>query len=362
MEALQQKNDISTLNLNIVKQSGDGAFIVFLQAMQSSLLFVNLTSVTIGDVQFLLLQNEYEAYLVKIDDASSPEYARFFANVKFFIDCERDLPTLMYNIPIEQVNIHDFKIAKSTISPVQTEYSSPFFKISPVYDIIDINFSYIKSLLIKGFEVAHLWKVVKKKLHDDGKFEVYQSILCEKFKKVSLYTSGNFAEISDIYNTFSPTSKSTFMQVYDMLKDVANKQRLPITSVATLSAIEALCLKTPQSFDDIANVSGFNKKIVHNAVIRKLMGILSQHATSIKRNRPMEMAIDTLLTIQSMQYSIDKNLIASKHEIIACLNGNLNVDFLKGWKKSVFGECVLKFIQGELSIQANDMQLFIVTK
>jgi hypothetical protein len=74
------------------------------------------------------------------------------------------------------------------------------------------------------------------------------------------------------------------------------------------------------------------------------------------------MALDTLLTIQSVEHGIDKNLIASKHEIIACLNGNLNVDFSKGWKKSVFGDCVFNFLQGGSSIEAKDMQLFIVKK
>lgn len=361
MEALQQKNDIATLNLNIVKQSGDYTFIVFLQTMQNNSSLVNLTCVTIGETSFFLLQREYDAYLVKSEDASSPEYARFFANVKFFVDTERDLPTLLHNIPIEQSNIHDFRIAKSVIPQLQINNATPFFKISQVAENFEINFSYIKNLLIKGFEVLQAWNLVEKKLHEDGKFEVYQSIICEKFKKVNLYNAGNFAEISDLYNALSGDGHKKFSQVHEMLKDVAVKQKMPLSSIATLSAIEALCLRNPQSFDDIANVSGFNKRVVHNAVIRKLMGVLSQYPVSIKRNRPMEMAIDTLLTIQSLEYSIEKNLIASKHDIIACLNGNLNVDFLKGWKKSIFGDCVLKFLQGEISIQAKNMQLFIVT-
>ncbi len=362
MEALQHNDESSLLNLSVVKQGGDSNFIAFLQKIQNNSGYTNLSVLNIGETAFLLLQNEYSAFLVKMEDASMPEYNRFFANIKFFIDSERDLPTLLHNLPIEHSNIQDYRIAKSLIPQVQSGFSAPFFKISQISDSIEINFAYIKNLAIKGLEVSHTWNLIENKLNDEGKYEIYQSIIREKFKKIHFYNKGNFSEISDLYNILPHDNQKVFSQVYEMLKDVANQQKLPISSIITLSAIEALCLRNPQSFEDISNVSGFNKKAVHNAVIRKLMGLFLQNRFAIKRNRPIEMVLDTLLTMQSMQHGIDKNLIASKHDIIACLNGNLNVDFLKGWKKSIFGDCALNFLQGGSSIEAKDMQLFIVKK
>ena len=362
MEALQQKDENLFLNLSIAKQSGDANFISFLQKIQNNSSYTNLSVVSIGEAIFLFLQNEYSAFLVKIEDASSPEYNRFFANIKFFIDSEKDLPTLLHHLPIEKNNFHDPRIAKSLIPQVQSSFSVPFFKISQVSENIEINFAYIKNLAIKGLEISSIWDLIESRLKNDKRYEIYQSIIREKFKKANFYNNGSFTEISDLYNILLDGNQKVFAQVYEMLKDVANQQKLPISSVATLSAIEALCLRNPQSFEDITNISGFNKKVVHNAVIRRLMGIFLQNRFTIKRYRSIEMALDTLLTIQSVEHGIDKNLIASKHEIIACLNGNLNVDFSKGWKKSVFGECVFNFLQGGSSIEAKDMQLFIVKK
>jgi hypothetical protein len=362
MEALQLKDESFILNLSVAKQSGDGNFIAFLQKIQNNPSCTNLSVVTIGEAVFLLLQSEYDAFLVKIDDASSHEYGRFFANIKFFIDSERDLPMLLHHLPIEPNNIHDYRLAKSLIPKFKSDFSTPFFKISQINDNIDINFAYIKNLLTKGFETSKAWNLVERKLIDEDKYEIYQSMIHEKFKRINLYNGGNFSEISDLYNILSDSSQKTFSQAYSMLKDVASQQKMPISSIITISAIEALCLRNAQSFEDITGISGFNKKVVHNAIIRRLMGLFLQNNFSIKRNRPIEMALDTLLTIKSMQHGIEKNLIASKHDIIACLNGNLNVDFLKGWKKSIFGDCVLNFLQGKSSIEAKDMQLFIVQK
>ena len=362
MEALKHNSESSLFNLSVAKQSGDTNFLAFLHKIQNSSSHTNLSVVTIGEIQFLLVQGDYEAFLVKIDDASSHEYGRFFANINFFIDSERDLPLLLHNLPIEPNNIHDSRLAKSLISQFKADFSAPFFKISQVTDNIEINFAYIKNLIIKGIEASSTWHLIEEKLHDEGKNEIYESMIREKFKKINLYNKGNFSEISDLYNILSDDSQKVFAQVYEMLKDVANQQKMPISSIVTVSAIEALCLRNAQSFEDITGVSGFNKRVVHNATIRRLMGIFTQNRFAIKRNRQIEMALDTLLTIKSMQHGIEKNLIASKHDIIACLNGNLNVDFLKGWKKSVFGDCVLNFLQGKSSIEAKDMQLFIVQK
>ncbi len=362
MNALQQKSDASLLSLNFVAPNGDVNFLAFLQSAQKQNFRVILTVIGIAEHSFLLLQYEYNAFLIKVSDASSPEYERFFANIKFVIDIERDLATLLHNLPIEASNIDDFRVAKSVIQNIFLTFSAPIFKIARVTEVYDINFTYVKSLLIKGFEITNTWNSILEHLTSQNKVEIYHSIVLEKIKRIKLFNKGNISEISDIYNILSEQSKKTFMQIYDIFCEIARQQNISIGSVITITSIEAFVFKSPKNFEDILSVPGFNKCVIHNAVVRKLLALFAQSKFEILRNRPIEKVLEAVLTLKSAEHGIDRNCVASRYEIVACLNGNLNVDFLKGWKNHIFGECVLEFLHGKSSIEVKDMQLFIVSK
>jgi hypothetical protein len=365
MEEAQLLNkDVSSFDVTFLQKNNITSFLAFLQNTQSESSALHLSIVHYqNNIPLLFVCGYTQAFLLEMTHAQAPEFERFFANIQFFVETERELATLLYHLPLERQNINDIKIARALCNQTFAA-DTPYFKINSQEFTAEINIAYIKNLVLRNIENYNLWKQIVGDLTQNNRLSIYESIVSERYHKLSLYNTceNNLARISSLYTTLSPGGQKIIEEVHGILQQCAEQMKVPLSSVATLQALEALALKTPKTFDEITHISGFNKKIVHSAVIRKILGITAKIMPSIKRDRPLEMVLDAILSSCGTQYNIDKNLIASKHDIISFINGNLNVDFLKGWKKSVFGEKALEFLNNRSVIEAINMQFVVSSK
>jgi hypothetical protein len=366
MEEALNLNQSEIFDVVFLKKEQNTQLLSYFQNTQASSLISHLAVINnqINNKTLLLIYGNFQAFLLEIENANTPELERFFANLQFFVETEKELATLLHNLPLEQNNIFDVKIAKSLVQNAKFPVNVPFLKLNAVDIPDDINISYIKNLIIKGLENSQIWLDIIKTLKKQSRFEMYESIILERFHKLKLFNSvqNNLGRISELYNILSQREKEAINEVFEIVHSISIHNNIPKSSIVNLQALEVLALKLPITFDEISHIAGFNKKHIHNAVIRKILNIFININSSIKRDRPLEMVLDAILTSSGIEYGIEKNFIASKHEIIICLNGNLNVDFLKGWKKSVFGGRVLDFLENRSFIEAKNMEFCISYK
>lgn len=352
----------SILDLFVVTDVSDGMFLPFMQNVQRERLCLVLCSVTNNDGDNLfLIQGNSVAYIIALEQASSHKYERFFANIDFIIDTERDLGILQKCLPIDKSKIDDLRIIRGIVNMGHAVQHARI-KIQSEIKYDDISFPYIRSVILKNMELLRSINDYKKALLQYNKTDIYQSIISERCKTLQIYNSDDqnaLSKISDIYNVFSQKDQDMINELYAIIQSIAIQNKVPNSSVISLQALETLTLKSPTNFDDITHVFGFNKRYFHNAVIRKILHIFETRSTTLKRNKTMEMALDLILSHCADRFHIDKNLICSKREIIAYINGNANVDFLKGWKKEVYGTYAASFIQGKSTIQCQNYQLLI---
>ncbi|MFT4967499.1 MAG: hypothetical protein ACI9CD_000506 [Candidatus Deianiraeaceae bacterium] len=364
MEEVQQV-DQQTLDLIFLKDSTDASLLSFLQIAQSSNAILHLAIINFRNgTPLLFLHALGQGFLIEVKNAKSFAFERFFANLQFFINIDRDLASILYHLPLQKNNIHDVNIAQSLINHDKSYDNIGYFKLNTIDVPGDINISYVKSVLIKGMAISSAWDVIIQDLDSINKRSIYESIIAERFQRLQLYNTPlvELDRISSLYQVLDIGEKERMQDVFKVLQSSANYMSIPISNIATLQTLEVFVLKAPKVFEDISRIAGFNKKIVHSAIIRKILAIFSKTESSIKRNRPMEIAIDAILSLCSTQHGIDKSMVASKHDIIAFLNGNLNVDFLNGWKKEVFGNYAVAFIENKSIVEVKNMQLSVTNK
>lgn len=366
MEEALNLNQSETLDVVFLKKEQNAELLAYFQNTQATGFISHISVINNQNSNeiLLLIHGGFQAFLLEIENAKTPELERFFANLQFFVETEKELAFLLHNLPLEQNNICDIKIAKSLVQNTKFAANVPFLKLNAVDIPDDINISYIKNLIIKGLENSQNWSNIVKTLKEQNRFEIYESIMLERFQKLKSFnaTQNNLGRISELYNILSQSEKTAINEVFEIIHNISIHNKIPKSSIINLQALEVLALKLPTTFDEISHISGFNKKHIHNAVIRKILNIFVNINSSIKRDRPLEMVLDAILTSSGVEYGIEKSFIASKHEIITCLNGNLNVDFLKGWKKSVFGGRVLDFLENRSFIEAKNMEFCISYK
>lgn len=345
-------------NLLQITEDANSQFVAFLQLCQAEKLQVALSVVTNNDGKFLLcVQSQNDGYIIDLELVSSPSYERFFANMSCICDTEKDLPFLLKHLPMSKDKIDDAKVLKGLVKFSENKVSNVRINC-PKYD--DISFPYVRSVVYRGIEGLCAVAEMKKLLSCNIQQQIYISIINERYKTATLYNNGvSLSEISDLYNTLSHEQQGTMNEIYEIVKNIALQNKVPNSSVISLSALEMLILKSPVNFEDMTHIFGFNKKYVHNAICRKILNIFENRSVKLKRNFGLETAIDLILFNCGEKHGIDKNLIASKREIVAYLNENLNVDFLKGWKKEVFGNCILAFMQGRSVISCKNQRIVL---
>lgn len=353
----------SMFDLFAVEDGNDSAFLSFMQNAQHEKHHLVLCCVTNNDGgNLLLVQGQDAAYIIGFEQASSQKYERFFANIDFIIDTERDLGMLLKYLPIDKNKIDDLRIIRGLVSLENQTNSSQHFKIRSSIKYDSISFPYIRSVIIRGTEMLKSINNYKEVIFQHDRAGIYRSIINERYKALQIYNSGEqnaLSKISDIYNVFPQKDKDIIDELYAITHNIAGQNKVPNSSVISLQALEVLALKSPTGFDDITHIFGFNKKYLHNAVIRKILHMFEAKTANLKRNKALEMALDVVLCRCAEQNHIDKNLICSKREIIAYINGNINVDFLKGWKKEVYGKHATSFTQGKSIIKCQGQQLLI---
>ncbi len=356
--------DVASFDIIFLQGKNVSSFLAFLQLAQTNSSALHLAIVNYqNNIPLLFIGGHAQAFLLEMTHAQAPEFERFFANISFFVETERELATLLYHLPLDRQKIHDIKIARSLCNETHS-FEIPYIKINSQEFTEEINASYIRNLVLKNAETYNTWRQIIKDLTQNNRLAIYESIVSERYHKLTLYNTNktNLTQISSLYATLQPEGQKMIEEIHIILQQCAEQMKVPLSTIATLQALEALALKTPKTFDEITHISGFNKKIVHSAVIRKILTITTKTTQSIKRDRPLEMVLDAILSLCGTEHNIDKNLIASKHDIIAFINGNLNVDFLKGWKKSVFGEKALEFLNNRSVIEAINMQFVVSSK
>ena len=349
----------NVFELSQIKDGENTTFLAFLQNIQTQNSCVVLNVITDNSGKnLLLIQSSTCGYMIDLELASSQLYERFFANIHCICETERDLPVLLKHLPINKAKIDDFRILKSLAKSNESKPVNVRIQ-APKYD--DISFPYIRNVIFKSIEMLQTVDSLKKNIANQKKQEIYTSIINERYKTTQIYNGNHssISEISDIYNVLSHEQKSVIDEIYAIIKNIASQNKVPNSSVISLQALETLALKSPVNFEDITHIFGFNKKYIHNAVCRKILSTFENKAVRVKRNSSLETALDLILYHASEKSGIDKNLICSKRDIIAYINGNINVDFLKGWKKEVFGNFVLAFTQGKSVISFKNQQIVI---
>ncbi len=343
-----------------VTSGNDSGFVAFLQNIQGQSLDAALSIITDNSGKnLLLIQGVNSGYMIDLELASSQIYERFFANINCICETERDLPLLLKHVPINKSKIDDIRIMKGLVKVKDVNAVNVRIQ-APKYD--DISFAYVRGVIFKSIETIQAVGLYKKNILQKNKQEIYNSIISERYKIASLYNgNGNtLAEISDLYAVLQPGQRAVINEIYEIVRNIATQNKVPNSSVISLQALEVLALKSPTNFEDITHIFGFNKKYIHNAVCRKILNIFENKSSArVQRNATLEMALDLILYSCAERSGVDKNLICSKRDVIAYINGNINVDFLKGWKKEVYGNYVLAFMQGKSVISYKNQEIII---
>lgn len=363
MEEVRKINEEALeFNLTLIELGRTVELIAFFQSQRANSL-INAMVVNIKDsAPMLLLNGENSAFVMSFSTAQSIELERFFANSYFVLDTDRDLANISHFVPLQGKNIKDVKIAKN-VAKIETKTFVPFFQINHENIPQALHLSSLKDLIIRGIKNIQSWSEIENQLQNQGKMEIYESIIAEKFMKNSVYhnQNANLESISSIYAVLKANTKEKVQELMALLHETASKIDVSISTLINLQALEAVIIKMPKTFDEISHISGLNKRLLHSAVLRKMLAITTKMETNLNRNRAIETMFDALLWKVSQESGIEKNLISNKHEIISFLNENQNVDFMKGWKKSLFGQKVLDFLNGYALIYEKS-QGFVLVK
>lgn len=363
MEVVKKQDD--AVVVNFLTQQNIGLLVAFFQDVQISNAIICLNIINFKNKTALLIYNKSSLFLIETQTAQMFELERFFANIHFFVETDRELATILHFVPLQKHNIFDPKLATILTDFSQKERKSYIEITINDCDIAnDLNISFLKDTILRGFDIIDSWNDLLESLNSQNKKEIYESILAERFLKSSLYnTNGNeLHKISLFYQLLTKSEQNIVDEAFDLLQTTAKNLDISISNIITLNGLEAIMLKFPQTFDELTNITGFNKRIIHGAIMRKILTIFAKHESSIKRNRTLELILETILTHCAKEHNIDKNLICSKNDIIAYLGGNKNVNFMQGWKYSVFGKKTLDFLENQTLIECKNGDIFFTKK
>lgn len=365
MEGISQKYS-DAFKVEVINQSSVGNLIAFFQGVQSSGSIAGLCLVNLkNNKPALFVCGTASAFMVDSPTAQMFELERFFANTRFVVDTDRDLANILHFLPLQVQNIQDFRLAKLLTRkelPANGDTIKVF--IEGAHDVENINISFLRDITSRFIQFEQTWGEILKTLENQNKVQIYESIIAERFMKAKLYnsTTNNLYKISPIYQVISQNERIAIDEALGLVHSCATNLDTPPSSVATLYAMETFAIKCPKTFDEITSISGLNKRVIHSAVMRKLLAVFSKIEPSIKRSLTMELFLEAILAHCGESNSIEKNLICSKYEIVSYLNGNQNVSFLSGWKKSVYGQKVLDFLEGRDTVACQDGKVVFLKK
>lgn len=362
MGGILKLKESSTIPVEYVTTKNCDSIIIFFQKAITNNDIIH-TSVIFSEKNdiFLLLYRNFESFLLNIKDVNTPLFERFFLNLKICIDIDKELAVLMQYLPLEKENISDFKIAKGLLKNSFIKNFESSFQMGVDTLQQEINLTYLKSLLIKMITSELNHNDLLKKLQNENKLEIYYSIIAENFYKTKEYEiqDGNLEKISALYQALPLEGKTAMKNIYNLVCDTSKQCGVPNSNILNLNALENLMVGKIYKFEDIINAQGLNKKYIHNAVIRKISGHLMKIKNYPKRDSVLESLAEVILLEASATSGIEKNFIATKHEIIAFFNQNSNVDFLKGWKKSIFGKQIVDFLENRSYMEVQNNKLYI---
>jgi hypothetical protein len=240
MEEALNLNQSETLDVVFLKKEQNAELLAYFQNTQATGFISHISVINNQNSNeiLLLIHGGFQAFLLEIENAKTPELERFFANLQFFVETEKELAFLLHNLPLEQNNICDIKIAKSLVQNTKFAANVPFLKLNAVDIPDDINISYIKNLIIKGLENSQNWSNIVKTLKEQNRFEIYESIMLERFQKLKSFnaTQNNLGRISELYNILSQSDKSAINEVFEIIHNISIHNKIPKSSIINLQA------------------------------------------------------------------------------------------------------------------------------